>query len=229
MYQLVSGVNSLHSYGMIHRDLKPPNLLYEPRTKSLKIADFGLTRKVNSMNPESDMSFSNEIETHFYRSPELLLGSKKYTTTVDIWTLGIIFYELLTAQLPFGSLEGRIASDWGAAVSIFQVFGLPSDNYWPEFKQLPFYTKRLPRFKKGAVFESKFNCLAENERSLVLALLEMNPMKRIDARRAMEHSYFKNLSLKSPMKVNSGNIVSSNKDQSYLNRQTRSSINHLYN
>lgn len=86
LYQLVNGVNYCHSRRIIHRDLKPQNLLVD-RVGNLKIADFGLARAFGI----PIKTLTHEIETLWYRAPEVLLGQKQYSLGVDIWAVGCIF------------------------------------------------------------------------------------------------------------------------------------------
>lgn len=90
MYQLIKGVNYCHSRRIIHRDLKPQNILVT-QDQTLKIADFGLARVFTL----PIKTLTHEIETLWYRAPEILLGQKEYSLGVDIWAVGCIFAELI--------------------------------------------------------------------------------------------------------------------------------------
>ncbi|CAF1602573.1 unnamed protein product, partial [Didymodactylos carnosus] len=87
---LLLGLEYLHDQWILHRDLKPNNLLID-RKGALKIADFGLSKFFGS--PSRDMT--HQVVTRWYRSPELLFGAKKYGTGVDMWATGCIMAELL--------------------------------------------------------------------------------------------------------------------------------------
>ena len=89
MRQILSGVRYMHSQKVFHRDLKPQNILIS-NNGIIKIADFGLSRIVGHQL----QTMSKEIETLWYRSPELLLGTVRYDFSVDIWSIGCIFYEI---------------------------------------------------------------------------------------------------------------------------------------
>ena len=89
LYQLVKGVHHCHSHRVLHRDLKPQNLLIN-REGSLKLADFGLARAFGI----PVRSYTHEVVTLWYRPPDVLMGSRNYNTSVDIWSVGCIFAEL---------------------------------------------------------------------------------------------------------------------------------------
>lgn len=90
MYQLLKGVAHCHGHGVMHRDLKPQNLLVDKEKGLLKIADLGLGRAFTIPLK----SYTHEIVTLWYRAPEVLLGSSQYSTSVDMWSVGCIFAEL---------------------------------------------------------------------------------------------------------------------------------------
>jgi cell division cycle 2-like protein len=93
MHQLMLGVDHLHDNWILHRDLKTSNLLLNHRGV-LKIADFGLAREYGS--PLND--YTQVVVTLWYRCPELLLGQKRYSTYIDIWSCGCIMGEFLQGK-----------------------------------------------------------------------------------------------------------------------------------
>ena len=90
LYQLLKGTEFCHERRIMHRDLKPSNLLVNPSVTQIKIADFGLARTMGLPLK----TYTHEVVTLWYRAPEVLLGSKIYSTAIDIWSIGAIFYEL---------------------------------------------------------------------------------------------------------------------------------------
>lgn len=105
----------------MHRDLKPSNLLIGEDEKTIKIADFGLARSFGLPLK----SYTHEVVTLWYRAPEILLGQKVYSTAVDTWSLGCIFYELAHRKpLFYGE------SEIGQLFKIFKVLGTPSESNW---------------------------------------------------------------------------------------------------
>merc|ERR1712096_395117 len=93
------GLKYIHSADVIHRDLKPRNLLVNSNC-DLKICDFGLARAiVNESKKKADV-MTDYVTTRWYRPPELLLSWTDYTAAVDVWSVGIIFAELMKRK-PF--------------------------------------------------------------------------------------------------------------------------------
>lgn len=98
MYQLFSATQYLHSGNVIHRDQKPSNVLINAECK-IKIADFGLARSLaHTAEDEDDGILTDYVATRWYRAPEILVASKKYTKGVDMWSLGCILGEMLLGK-----------------------------------------------------------------------------------------------------------------------------------
>lgn len=93
MSQLCEGIRYCHSHRVLHRDLKPQNLLID-REGNLKLADFGLARAFGVPL----RTYTHEVVTLWYRAPEILLGGRQYSTGVDIWSVGCIFAEMCTRK-----------------------------------------------------------------------------------------------------------------------------------
>ncbi|NXV86835.1 CDK2 kinase, partial [Calonectris borealis] len=90
LFQLLQGLAFCHAHRVLHRDLKPQNLLINA-DGAIKLADFGLARAFGV----PVRTYTHEVVTLWYRAPEILLGCKYYSTAVDIWSLGCIFAEMV--------------------------------------------------------------------------------------------------------------------------------------
>ncbi|XP_063934770.1 cyclin-dependent kinase 7-like [Zophobas morio] len=121
MLQSLLGLEYLHSRWILHRDLKPDNLLVSSKG-ILKLADFGLARVFGTLEGH----YSPNVVTRWYRAPELCFKADIYGTGVDIWSLGCVFYELIKRQPLFPS-----DSEIGQLKKIFDVVGFPDENAWP--------------------------------------------------------------------------------------------------
>ncbi|KAK3551461.1 hypothetical protein QTP70_017419, partial [Hemibagrus guttatus] len=115
MYQLLKGLAFCHSRNVLHRDLKPQNLLIN-RNGELKLADFGLARAFGI----PVRCYSAEVVTLWYRPPDVLFGAKLYSTSIDMWSAGCIFAELANAGRPL--FPGNDVDD-----QLKRIFRYPSD------------------------------------------------------------------------------------------------------
>ena len=96
----------------------------------MKLADFGLARAFGI----PVKNYTHEVVTLWYRAPDILMGSKKYSTSVDIWSVGCIFAELVNQKPLFAG-----ASEEDQLDKIFKIRGTPTDEAWPQMKELPLY------------------------------------------------------------------------------------------
>eukprot|EP01080_Neovahlkampfia_damariscottae_P004567 gene4567-7951_t len=182
LMQILKSIEYLHKHYIIHRDIKLSNLLYNNRGE-VKLADFGLARNFSKDYPQ----LTPRVVTLWYRSPEILLGDKEYTTSIDIWAVGCIFGELLLKE-PL--LPGK--SDMHQLQLIFELIGYPSDKIWPDFHKLPLASKIKIPMESYSNIQHKFNGICD---PIGLDLLEKmlcyDPKKRISASDALKHEYFK--------------------------------------
>lgn len=100
MREILTAIKYIHDRNFCHRDIKPENILYDPKTKKIKLIDFGISKKTFQRGSRRDMM--TIIGTHFYLAPEVLLGGG-YDERVDLWALGISVYKLITGKTPFES------------------------------------------------------------------------------------------------------------------------------
>ena len=185
LQQILLGIEYCHSSGILHRDLKPQNILVS-NNGVLKIADFGLARSFNF--PLKPRNLTKEIVTLWYRAPELLLGEKQYSTAIDIWSIGCIFSEMINKN-PLFMGDSQIDQIY----KIFQFSGTPDEITWPGISAYPDFKSTFPKFKPnyGILNSANSGALDELGFDLLLKMLEINPMNRINASWALKHEYFK--------------------------------------
>nr|QYW07092.1 B-type cyclin-dependent kinase 1 [Dimocarpus longan] len=182
LYQLCKGVAHCHSHGVLHRDLKPQNLLLDKVKGLLKIADLGLGRAFTVPLK----SYTHEIVTLWYRAPEVLLGSTHYSPAVDMWSVGCIFAEMVRRQALFPG-----DSEFQQLLHIFRLLGTPTEKEWPGVTSLRdwhVYPQWDPQDLKRAV-----PSLTPQGVDLLSSMLKYNPADRISAKAAMDHPYFDSL------------------------------------
>ncbi|XP_020572297.1 mitogen-activated protein kinase 4-like isoform X2 [Phalaenopsis equestris] len=184
LYQLLRGLKYIHSANILHRDLKPGNILVNANC-DLRICDFGLAR-----SSSRDNQFMTEyVVTRWYRAPELLLCCEKYGTSIDVWSVGCIFAELLGRKPIFPGTECL-----DQLKLIIQVLGTMSDvdiefidN--PRARQfinsLP-YSPRIP-------LASRYPNANPLALDLLSKLLVFDPTRRISVAEALEHPYLSDL------------------------------------
>ena len=127
MYQLLKGVKHLHCHGVMHRDLKPQNLLVDQQRNLVKIADLGLGRAFSIPLK----AYTHEIVTLWYRAPEVLLYATHYSTPVDMWSVGCIFAEMARKSPLFPG-----DSELQQLLHIFKLLGTPTEEIWPGVTKL---------------------------------------------------------------------------------------------
>jgi len=125
--QCFSGIEYCHGHRVLHRDLKPQNVLIDVARLRLKLADFGLARAFSVPLK----AYTHEVVTLWYRAPEILLGQSKYANPIDIWSLGCITAEMATAQALFPG-----DSEIDTIFKMFRVLGTPTEEVWPGVSQL---------------------------------------------------------------------------------------------
>eukprot|EP01060_Flectonema_neradi_P003771 TRINITY_DN1244_c2_g1_i1.p1 TRINITY_DN1244_c2_g1~~TRINITY_DN1244_c2_g1_i1.p1 ORF type:complete len:414 (+),score=62.93 TRINITY_DN1244_c2_g1_i1:70-1242(+) len=180
MYQLVSAVKYCHGKRIMHRDLKPQNILIADDGVTLKVADFGLTREYQIPL----RTYSHEAVTLWYRAPEILLGSKYYSPEIDVWSVGCIFSELVTKVALFPA-----DCELDCLFKIFRVFGTPDKTTWAGVESLPDFNHSFPKWKPVQLSE-KHPTMEPLARDLFGKMLQYDPSKRITPAQALRHPYF---------------------------------------
>ncbi|SPQ22885.1 8a495e0f-42cb-487f-89e3-38ac7db9bf17 [Thermothielavioides terrestris] len=182
MYQLLKGIDFCHKNRVLHRDLKPQNLLINSKGQ-LKLGDFGLARAFGI--PVN--TFSNEVVTLWYRAPDVLLGSRTYNTSIDIWSAGCIMAEMFSGRplFPGTTNEDQI-------VRIFRIMGTPTERTWPGLSQFPEYKTTWQMYATQPL-SSILPQIDPLGIDLLQRMLQLRPELRISAAEALTHQWFADL------------------------------------
>ncbi|KAM6893019.1 cyclin-dependent kinase 15 [Lycodopsis pacificus] len=187
MFQLLRALCFIHSRRILHRDLKPHNLLIS-YLGELKMADFGLARSKSV----PCQTFSSDVVTLWYRPPDVLLGSTDYSTALDIWGAGCIFVEMLQGFPAFPGMK----DEFEQLQKIWTVLGVPSEDIWPGVSQLPNYQPDRFIFSEPKSLRNvwkRLNQLPYKTEDLVQRMLKVLPTDRILAQDSLQHPYFSTL------------------------------------
>ncbi|VTZ68714.1 mitogen-activated protein kinase 2, putative [Plasmodium chabaudi chabaudi] len=234
LYNLLLGEKFIHESGIIHRDLKPANCLLN-QDCSVKVCDFGLARTINN---EKDVNIVNDLEeneepgphnknlkkqltshvvTRWYRAPELILLQENYTKSIDIWSTGCIFAELLnmlqshisdpTNRFPLfpgsscfplspdrNSKKVHEKSNRDQLNIIFNIIGTPTEDDLKNISkpEVIKYIKLFPH-RKPTNLKQKYSSISEDGINLLESMLKFNPNKRITIDQALDHPYLKDV------------------------------------
>uniref|UniRef100_M4A2C0 cyclin-dependent kinase n=1 Tax=Xiphophorus maculatus TaxID=8083 RepID=M4A2C0_XIPMA len=186
LFQILRGLSYCHKRKVLHRDLKPQNLLINERGE-LKLADFGLARAKSVPTK----TYSNEVVTLWYRPPDVLLGSSEYSTQIDMWGVGCIFYEMAAGRplFPGSTVEDELHL-------IFRLLGTPTEEKWPGISTIEeFKSYNFPKYKPQPLINHAPRLDSEGI-ELLLAFLRYESKARISADEAMKHSYFRQLGMR---------------------------------
>uniref|UniRef100_A0A0N4ZGZ4 cyclin-dependent kinase n=1 Tax=Parastrongyloides trichosuri TaxID=131310 RepID=A0A0N4ZGZ4_PARTI len=185
LFQLLRGLSYCHERKILHRDLKPQNLLISEGGE-LKLADFGLARAKSVPS----RTYSNEVVTLWYRPPDVLLGSTQYSWSLDMWGVGCIFAEMTMGRPLFPGTSGNIDQ----LEKIFKIRGTLTVDTWPDVKNLLLFHKYISEHKvdneKPWCYVSKEYEKIKDGIELLDSFLNLNPEKRISAKEAMHHAFF---------------------------------------
>lgn len=179
LYQITNAILFCHRRRVLHRDLKPQNLLID-KNGIIKVADFGLGRSFGI----PVRIYTHEIVTLWYRAPEVLLGSPRYSCPVDVWSIGCIFAEMATRKPLF---QGD--SEIDQLFRMFRILKTPTEDIWPGVTSLPDYKNTFPCWSTNQLTNQLKN-LDKNGVDLIQKMLIYDPVHRISAKDILKHEYF---------------------------------------
>ncbi|KJH47368.1 kinase domain protein [Dictyocaulus viviparus] len=179
-FQICQAMCFVHQRRVLHRDLKPQNLLVD-ENGIIKVADFGLSRSIAIPL----RVYTHEVVTLWYRSPEILLGSPRYGAAIDVWAVGCILAEIAVKKSLF-----KGDSEIDQLFQIFKLLGTPTEKMWQGVNQLPEFKARFPKWKNNEInARLKPYCNAELI-DLIQLMLKYDPSLRISMKNALHHKYF---------------------------------------
>ena len=194
VYQMLCGVAYMHSLDILHRDLKPQNILLN-RAGKLKIADFGLSRALGCVDPAGK---TVQVVTVWYRPPELLYGGRisQYGLSLDMWSVGCIIYEILTGVVLFSGY-----TDTKMRKLFPLLLGSPTEKVWPGVSKMPYYDPNIKikaereRIKGyitlyGDKPKIKNKKVADEWFEIIMSLLTYDPQKRSTALETLKRPFF---------------------------------------
>ena len=177
MKQMLTGLSYLHENWVLHRDIKPQNIMFS-MDGTLKLIDFGL-----SCDYPSDFgNLISQVVTIWYKSPELLYDSNYYGPSIDIWSVACVMAEM---YLKKPSLPGR--NDFEELQIITNYFG---PLRWPGCDKLNQFKKIEPNFPQIPIFSDLFPSITPDAIDLLYKMFTIDPSKRITAQEALKHPYF---------------------------------------
>ncbi|EAR83972.2 MAP kinase (macronuclear) [Tetrahymena thermophila SB210] len=188
LYQILRGLKYIHSAKVVHRDLKPRNLLVNSNC-DLKICDFGLARTIiPGLKCRAGM-LTDYVATRWYRAPELLLSWRDYDEKVDVWSVGCIFAELLRRKPFLPGIDTRNQIEL-----IFEYLGTPSEQEINNIPREKFrkMVKNMPK-RQPKQFEKLFSKASKEAIDLLRKLLTFDFTKRITVDEALSHPYLSEL------------------------------------
>ncbi|WWC69827.1 uncharacterized protein I206_103770 [Kwoniella pini CBS 10737] len=188
LYQTLCGLKYIHSANVLHRDLKPGNLLVNADCE-LKICDFGLARGFQPGAVQTDQGqagFMTEyVATRWYRAPEIMLSFANYTSSIDMWSVGCILAELLGGKPIF---KGEDYVD--QLNKILNLLGTPTEDTLRRVgsPRAQDYIRSLP-IKPRVRFDTLYPNAQPLALDLLQKLLAFDPLKRFGCEQALEHPY----------------------------------------
>ena len=180
--QLLAATQFMHERWVLHRDLKPNNLLID-RQGVLKVTDFGLARAFG----DKEARMTPTSVTRWYRPPELLYGSRNYGGAVDVWSVGCIFAELVL-RAPY--LPGNNEID--QLETIFTARGSPTKDSWPNVELLPLYMAfdGLPGVPFREINNPGARACTVDAVALMDKMLTFDPLQRPSAKKCLASTFF---------------------------------------
>ncbi|KAK6109628.1 Cyclin-dependent kinase 1 [Brugia pahangi] len=180
LYQILQGICFCHQRNVLHRDLKPQNLLVDGKG-CLKIADFGLARELEF----AERRYTDVVVTLWYRPPEILFGCTNYSMAVDIWSIGCIFAEMAMKTALF-----RGDSEIDQIFRIFSILSTPKQELESGVLKMPRFLRSYPVYEKNILSKILASYMDEEGIKILKTMLTYNPRERVSAKALLKNPYF---------------------------------------
>lgn len=179
-FQICQAICFMHQHCVIHRDLKPQNMLVDEKG-TIKLVDFGLSRSITIPL----CNYTHEVMNLWYRSPEILHSLQLYGAAIDVWALGCVLAEIALKKPLF---QGD--SEIDQLFKIFNLLGTPTQEQWNDVYKLPEFKDSFPESKKNELSEFLKPYCDTRLINLIQLMLIYEPPLRISMRSALHHEYF---------------------------------------
>ncbi len=190
LYQILRGLKYQHSARVLHRDLKPRNILISSKCE-VKICDYGLSRLMNDESQKHTEGLTDYVATRWYRAPELLLANENYDPKIEVWSIGCIMAEMYLRK-PF-----LMGTDWkNQLFLILDLLGTPhkKDTDFIENPKAKEFLKNYPENPEERIDEIFEDVdIDKDGYDLLKKMLVFNPQKRISIEEALQHPFLKEL------------------------------------
>jgi len=206
-YQLMMSFKYIHSAKVVHRDIKPGNIMLDDKT-NVVVIDFGMCRTI--ADKRSQLSY--DVGTRPYKAPEIHAQSPKYSQASDMWSIGLMLVQLYIRKCPIAIVQETDQQKLDSCMigeaylkNIIQLIGEQTeddirsinDDPDPDYKEMinrviKWQRKYIDRVKKGGMLQKVLNSVCSSDViDLITKLLILNPSKRLTAAEALDHSCFK--------------------------------------
>jgi serine/threonine protein kinase len=205
--QILSAVCYCHDQRILHRDLKPDNILLDCARKHIKIADFGMARRVSP-----DQHLTGNCVTTWYRCPEIMLGDPRYGAPADIWSIGCIFAEMINLHPLF-----ECSTEVECLITMFRLLGTPNEHTWHGISSLPHYHHFFPNWSSlplaRLVLPAPAAQLCPGALEFLGIMLRLDPAKRATAQGALLDSFLSTAATYPPERAESCSLETDAKDE----------------